>query len=346
MAIHGHNEKVDDYIGTFGPIGTWSRIPSIHSELDKANLSLLSLFTRKMGNGRSSNFLLDLWCGIEPLEKLFLRLASLDCVGGIESWKAKSLSIGGRLCLCKSVLGTLGTYLFSLYKAPMKVINKLESLRCSCNMISARADSAAASSGQNRGTWARICGSEKDLIDVGINLSTLMHPDEDGSGWVWELESNKTFSVRSLRKAIDGISLPIANRETEWIRWIPSKNGDHLMASCSTSRLVSAHMSTWINWWPSNATTLEDLWTAVCSSGKDKKEKQLYKAIGAAFLWCIWTQRNNMLFKGEFKKEIVVFRDAQFSAFDWVRCRLKGGMAISWDSWSRSPANAVLSVTS
>ncbi|KAJ9558649.1 LOW QUALITY PROTEIN: hypothetical protein OSB04_013263 [Centaurea solstitialis] len=43
--------------------------------------------------------------------------------------KRNTLSIGGRLTLCKSVLGGLGVYLFSLFKAPMKVISMLERLR-------------------------------------------------------------------------------------------------------------------------------------------------------------------------------------------------------------------------
>ena len=47
----------------------------------------------------------------------------------LSGWKAKTLSFGGRLCLCKSVLGSLGTFYFSLYKAPIKVINILESIR-------------------------------------------------------------------------------------------------------------------------------------------------------------------------------------------------------------------------
>ncbi|XP_024965052.1 uncharacterized protein LOC112505369 [Cynara cardunculus var. scolymus] len=45
-------------------------------------------------------------------------------------WKARHLSIGGRLCLCKSVLGSLGTYYFSMFKAPKKVISTLEIIRC------------------------------------------------------------------------------------------------------------------------------------------------------------------------------------------------------------------------
>ncbi|GJU20086.1 hypothetical protein Tco_1153428 [Tanacetum coccineum] len=44
-------------------------------------------------------------------------------------WKAKTLSFGGRLTLIKSVLDSLGVYYFSSFKAPISVINKLETIR-------------------------------------------------------------------------------------------------------------------------------------------------------------------------------------------------------------------------
>ncbi|KAJ9556789.1 hypothetical protein OSB04_011403 [Centaurea solstitialis] len=44
-------------------------------------------------------------------------------------WKAKTLSMGGRLCLCKAVLGAIGVYLFSIYKAPNGIIKELEKKR-------------------------------------------------------------------------------------------------------------------------------------------------------------------------------------------------------------------------
>ncbi|GJT51276.1 hypothetical protein Tco_0977433 [Tanacetum coccineum] len=47
----------------------------------------------------------------------------------LSKWKSKTLSIGGRLTLTKSVLGSLGVYYFSTFKAPKKVINQLESIR-------------------------------------------------------------------------------------------------------------------------------------------------------------------------------------------------------------------------
>ncbi|GJS50108.1 retrovirus-related pol polyprotein from transposon TNT 1-94 [Tanacetum coccineum] len=47
----------------------------------------------------------------------------------LSKWKMKVLSIGGRLTLLKSVLGSTPIYYMSMFKAPIQVINKLESIR-------------------------------------------------------------------------------------------------------------------------------------------------------------------------------------------------------------------------
>ena len=49
---------------------------------------------------------------------------------GLSKWKMKTLSIGGRLTLLKSVLGSMPIYHMSLFKVPMKVLHKMEAIRC------------------------------------------------------------------------------------------------------------------------------------------------------------------------------------------------------------------------
>ncbi|GJV12474.1 RNA-directed DNA polymerase, eukaryota [Tanacetum coccineum] len=46
----------------------------------------------------------------------------------LSKWKLKNLSIGGRLTLLKSVLTSIPLYHMSIYKVPMGVLNKLESI--------------------------------------------------------------------------------------------------------------------------------------------------------------------------------------------------------------------------
>nr|GEY28470.1 RNA-directed DNA polymerase, eukaryota, reverse transcriptase zinc-binding domain protein [Tanacetum cinerariifolium] len=47
----------------------------------------------------------------------------------LSKWKVKTLSIGGRLTLLKSVLGAVPIYNMSLYKAPKSVLHEMERLR-------------------------------------------------------------------------------------------------------------------------------------------------------------------------------------------------------------------------
>ncbi|GKB94866.1 RNA-directed DNA polymerase, eukaryota, reverse transcriptase zinc-binding domain protein [Tanacetum coccineum] len=47
----------------------------------------------------------------------------------LSSWKARLLSVGGRLSLIKAVLGNLPTYFMSIYLMPVSVRSKLESMR-------------------------------------------------------------------------------------------------------------------------------------------------------------------------------------------------------------------------
>ncbi|GJX89544.1 putative RNA-directed DNA polymerase [Tanacetum coccineum] len=47
----------------------------------------------------------------------------------LSAWKSKVLSIGGRLVLTKVVLGSLPLYYFSLFQAPINVIDSLERIR-------------------------------------------------------------------------------------------------------------------------------------------------------------------------------------------------------------------------
>nr|GFA39898.1 RNA-directed DNA polymerase, eukaryota [Tanacetum cinerariifolium] len=58
--------------------------------------------------------------GDEVLSKISYRLSK---------WKLKAFSIGGRLTLLKSVLSFIPLYHMSIYKVPMGVLNRMESLR-------------------------------------------------------------------------------------------------------------------------------------------------------------------------------------------------------------------------
>ena len=235
-------------------------------------------------------------------------------------------------------------------------------------------------------TWDSICGIEKDLRLMGIDIHTLMHRNEEDNRWEWEIELTKLFSVRSLRRLIDGIDLPTAARDTDWCRWILSKVNIHIwriflnrlatkdnlskrgivalnskdcplcltaaeclvhtFVRCSTTKIVTAHLENWVDWWPKNVSSTHEMWSLPSFITRDKHRYRVCKVIIAAFCWTIWLQRNRKLFNGSCKKEKDIFREIQFLAFDWIRCRSKFGKLLIWESWVCNPVEAAFSCNS
>ncbi|GJZ22493.1 putative RNA-directed DNA polymerase [Tanacetum coccineum] len=131
----------------------------------------------------------------------------------LTSWKVRSLSYSGRLTLFKSVLRALGTYFFSLFKAPKCVINYLEKLRRNfiwggylyCNKMTWIA-------------WNKICSSSKNGgLEVGsLHDSNLAMLGKwlSFSPWKSIIKLPKSFSCANInlhsvfrRKVGDGSSI-------------------------------------------------------------------------------------------------------------------------------------------
>nr|KAJ0194091.1 hypothetical protein LSAT_V11C800426490 [Lactuca sativa] len=102
----------------------------------------------------------------------------------LSKWKASSLSFGGRLTLCKAVLGSLGTYLFSLYKAPVKIIHTLESYR--------RRFFWGGSTDINKMSWIAWDKVLAGGVDGGLGIGSLKAQNLALLGkWWWRFKTNK-----------------------------------------------------------------------------------------------------------------------------------------------------------
>ncbi|GKE62582.1 RNA-directed DNA polymerase, eukaryota, partial [Tanacetum coccineum] len=113
-------------------------------------------------------------------------------------WKARLLSVGGRLSLIKSVLGNLPTYYMSIYKMPSYVQNKLESM---CNNFFIGGDQE-----DKKMTWVKWkkCLASKDLGGLGIgsicglNMGLLFK-------WLWRFLTRPTDLWAQVVKNIYGV---------------------------------------------------------------------------------------------------------------------------------------------
>ncbi|GJU97398.1 RNA-directed DNA polymerase, eukaryota [Tanacetum coccineum] len=115
----------------------------------------------------------------------------------LSSWKAKTLSVRGRLTLIKSVLGAIPTYYMSLFKAPEGVIKRLESIRNSFFI--------GADLGEKKMTWVswRKTLAHKDRGGLGIHsLYALNHALL--FKWIWRFKASHSSLWVNVIKAIHG----------------------------------------------------------------------------------------------------------------------------------------------
>ncbi|KAK9055104.1 hypothetical protein SSX86_026184 [Deinandra increscens subsp. villosa] len=110
-------------------------------------------------------------------------------------WKAKHLSIGGRLVLIKSVLDSLPIYYFSIYKAPKKVLAKLESIRM--NFL------WGGSLNKSKIHWVRREQVTKSKDNGGLGLDPLENINLSLlAKWIWRY---KVDTSKLWRRVIQGI---------------------------------------------------------------------------------------------------------------------------------------------
>ncbi|KAJ9556808.1 hypothetical protein OSB04_011422 [Centaurea solstitialis] len=126
-------------------------------------------------------------------------------------WKERMLSIGGRLTLCKAVLGSLGVYLFSLYKVPVGVLKDLEKLRSRFFW--------GFSSNQRKLVWVSwdkvLTAKEKGGIGIGSlraqNISLL-------AKWWWRFKTEGNSTWKAVIVSIHGDSGQLGEEKMN-LRW-------------------------------------------------------------------------------------------------------------------------------
>nr|GEX61119.1 RNA-directed DNA polymerase, eukaryota, reverse transcriptase zinc-binding domain protein [Tanacetum cinerariifolium] len=116
-------------------------------------------------------------------------------VSRLSRWKLKTLSIGGRLTLLKSVLGTIPIYHMSIFKVSMKVLQNMESIRPRFFN--------GADINSKKPSWVRWKNVTATKDTGGLGVSSLFALNIAlMSKWVWWFISQQSSLWASLIKAL------------------------------------------------------------------------------------------------------------------------------------------------
>ncbi|GJY20173.1 hypothetical protein Tco_0392739 [Tanacetum coccineum] len=115
----------------------------------------------------------------------------------LSNWKSNSLSIGGRLTLIKAVIGSLGVYFFSTFKAPKFIINKLEGIR--------RKFLWGGSSDSKKIAWVSWSKVIAPLNQGGLNIGSLSISNQGLlAKWWWRFAIENTSLWCNIIRSIHG----------------------------------------------------------------------------------------------------------------------------------------------
>nr|GEU68253.1 RNA-directed DNA polymerase, eukaryota [Tanacetum cinerariifolium] len=168
----------------------------------------------------------------------------------LSKWKIKTLSIGGRFILNKVVLSSLPIYLMSIYKTPVGVLRKMESIRrrffngadINENKMSTIGWEKIMALRKKEGLVFRVSslkivlfysngyGGSGQRIPLyeeqfsklieDVNSVTLLISNDR---WIWSLDSSGEFSIKSTRLYIDDHLLLAVGAPTRWVKEVPIK---------------------------------------------------------------------------------------------------------------------------
>ncbi|GJV80412.1 RNA-directed DNA polymerase, eukaryota [Tanacetum coccineum] len=115
----------------------------------------------------------------------------------LSKWKIKSLSIGGRLTLLKSVLGSIPIFHMSIFKIPLTVLHSLESIRC--KFFNGHELKSSKSS------WVKWNSVLASKIKGGLGVSSLFALNRAlMMKWFWRFHSHNDSLWSRVIKAIYG----------------------------------------------------------------------------------------------------------------------------------------------
>ncbi|XP_076940283.1 uncharacterized protein LOC143609414 [Bidens hawaiensis] len=188
---------------------------------------------------------------------------------------------------------------------------------------------------------------------------------------VWDFDDNEGFSVRSLIRGLDDLKPHDENYVMEWNNWVPKKVGihawrvemgripvllellkrgiavttavcpiceeelestEHLVISCQFTQTLWSVISSWGKVSSIFAFSVKDLLEFHRFSYFPKQKAKAFNAVCLTTNWCIWRERNALVFEGKQININNVVGEIKALSFLWVKNQGKN-RSLTWEKW-------------
>ncbi|GJR01647.1 RNA-directed DNA polymerase, eukaryota [Tanacetum coccineum] len=279
----------------------------------------------------------------------------------LSKWKLKTLSIDGRLTLLKSVLTSMPLYQMSVYKVPMGVLNRMESMRRNLFNGVDNKDRKISMIG-----WKKILASEKK---GGLGVSSFFALNRVLLfKWIWRFIYNDSSIWYRCIKAIYGVrgalDNPVSNGEhtlfweDTWLsnsplktifprlyalecdkhasvaakfrdssmeirRFSAGETSSHLLFSCNVARQLLLKVA---RWWELDIQDFHSYvdWLSWFNSLRlSKWLKCVLEGVFYVMWWVIWKFRNQVVFGSSHPRLELLFDEIILMSYTWCSSRCK-----------------------
>ena len=295
----------------------------------KKGIDLISLCSRKIGNGVDSRFWEDTWCGEQPLKAVFPRIYLLD------TDKSCNISSRVRLLDWSSVLrrtprGGVESFQFCALKDVIENISLTD----------------------QRDSWQWTLDSSSGFSVASVRFlvdSHMLDTVNDATRWnkiipikvnvfLWRVKLNKLPSRVNLDRRgieVDSILCPSCQGDLETV--------NHSFFNCGMAKELWSLMA---KWWELDIPVCGNIteWFDWLDSLRAPPKVRLYlERVGGTLMWSIWNYRNLLVFSPCPPKKAVIWDSIVSQSFLWISSR-NPSCNFSWIGWLKNPVASITSM--
>ncbi|GJQ97240.1 RNA-directed DNA polymerase, eukaryota, reverse transcriptase zinc-binding domain protein [Tanacetum coccineum] len=320
-SIHG----VDGAIGPsrlgISSSSPWISIVQHIFKLQAKGIDLLAFCSRTVGNGNSTRFWTDSWCGVCPLKDLFPRVYALDanksCLVShrlpIEDWS----SVLRRIPRSGAESSQFQDMMETIRQVPLtSSIDKwkwdLDASGFTVSSTRSHIDDHYLFGSHTPTRWSR-------LIPIKANVL------------VWRMCLDKLPTLTNLdKKGIDVPSLlcPVCSDQVE--------TADHLFFSCNTVQALWGLLARWCQLDFPGFANIADWFSWLDSARLPKHARLVLEGIASTMFWSLWNFRNAWIFSSSKPKKANIWDSVVHQSFLWISSR-NPKFRFRWIDWLRNP---------
>ncbi|XP_071688814.1 uncharacterized protein [Rutidosis leptorrhynchoides] len=343
---------------------TWYNIICAGNYIEELQVPFKSSFTKSVGNGDSTSFWNEVWCGSDSFRNNFPRLFRLE--------SNKDALISERISPLEEHVANQNVVATVVSSAPSHSGRGVATVAAGPNQPVA--PSVATRSGLSASTfqfhwvWVRAPSGRTggELIDLTNLLRSISLDFSVRDSWKWSLSSNGLFEVKKLSSLIDAKLLNYGNdisceslrnnlvpKKVEVFVWrallkrIPvrvelDKRGidlhsvrcpvcnddmesvDHFLYRCKFTVDIWTRIFKWWNFENLSNLNGSNYLRGISSRSMSSFGKYLWQAVEWACVYLLWKNRNATVFNNKISIAPVLLNDIQIKSFEWISGPLKG----------------------